>query len=88
MSALQYTEPSLSYQGKQPGIEEVARQPQLLLSGSPRTGTSGGAICDQPEFSDLPNNFQDSAAASESVLEIQHAFARKVYSIFCAYPIV
>jgi protein lifeguard len=86
MSASQYTAPPPSYQSKQPGIEEEARQP--LLSGSPRAGTSGGAIYDQPEFGDLPDDFKYGVTVSESSLEIRNAFVRKVYSILCAYPFV
>ncbi|EIN11625.1 UPF0005-domain-containing protein [Punctularia strigosozonata HHB-11173 SS5] len=82
MSSSPYTVPPPSYQSKQPGIEEEARQP--LLSGSPRASTSGAAIYDQPLAGDIPDDFKYGVTVSESSLEVRNAFVRKVYTIlFC-----
>ncbi|KAL4073792.1 inhibitor of apoptosis-promoting Bax1-domain-containing protein [Scleroderma citrinum] len=83
MSSTSYPVPPPSYQAtgtsKAPYIPTDATEPLLGRPSSP-----GGRIYDQPEAGDLPDDFKYGVTVSESALEVQAAFVRKVYTIlFC-----
>jgi len=80
-----YPVPPPSYQapaspGKNYGSAEEAQQPLLAETATSSTAARN-AIFDQPAADDLPDDFKYGTTVSESAVEIQQAFVRKVYSI-------
>jgi hypothetical protein len=54
-----------------------------LLAAQAGTSTAG-AVYDQPDVTDLPDDFKYGTTVANSAPEIRHAFIRKVYSVlFC-----
>ncbi|KAG6335953.1 hypothetical protein ID866_3129 [Astraeus odoratus] len=80
MSPSNYPVPPPSYQAtgtsKAPSIPRDATEPLLGRPHSP-----GGAIYDQPESGDLPDDFKYGVTVSESSSEVRAAFVRKVYTV-------
>ncbi|EJU04304.1 glutamate binding protein [Dacryopinax primogenitus] len=81
-----YPVPPPSYQAppspsKNYGAADETQQ-ALLGEGVATTSTAArNAIFDQPAADDLPDDFKYGTTVSESAVEIQQAFVRKVYSI-------
>ncbi|KAI5889284.1 UPF0005-domain-containing protein [Schizophyllum commune H4-8] len=59
---------------------DEARDPLLGAASSSAAGMRG-AIYDQPDFGDLPDDFKYGTTVSESAPEIRRAFVRKVFTI-------
>ncbi|KAL4078273.1 hypothetical protein V8B97DRAFT_2003513 [Scleroderma yunnanense] len=83
MSSTSYPVPPPSYQAtgtsKAPYIPTDATEPLLGRPSSP-----GGRIYDQPEAGDLPDDFKYGVTVSESALEVQAAFVRKLATTIVA----
>jgi len=70
-----YTQPPPSY-GTAPTKNTPAATDPVFAGSS-----SGGAYYDQPDPTDLPDDFKYGVSVAESAIEIRLAFVRKVYSI-------
>ncbi|KZT57781.1 regulatory protein [Calocera cornea HHB12733] len=69
--------------GKNYGSADETQQP-LLGEVAGTSAAARNAIFDQPAADDIPDDFKYGTTVSESAVEIQQAFVRKVYSILFA----